>query len=202
MYRSADWQFGDEGHNRRIIFLDEQVGYVTGPNGQLLETRDGGNTWTAIQTPLSGPLTTLEFVDPALWFIGSGEGVILKTTDAGGSSWEEQFLYHSTEAEVMQIKAFNEEEGYAFLSNGDILQLGAGAGHVDPFENPEESNYFLINPSLIESAEMMDVMGRKLQETGPGNTFHMNFDGLPEGVYVIRFWVEGEPRSEKYRVWR
>jgi photosystem II stability/assembly factor-like uncharacterized protein len=62
---------------------------VVGYGGKIVETTDGGRTWTARQSPSDLALYSLHFVDEQVGWISGQDGLILHTTD-GGKTWEKQ----------------------------------------------------------------------------------------------------------------
>jgi photosystem II stability/assembly factor-like uncharacterized protein len=62
---------------------------VVGYGGKIVETTDGGRTWTARQSPSDLALYSLHFVDEQVGWISGQDGLILHTAD-GGKTWEKQ----------------------------------------------------------------------------------------------------------------
>ncbi len=80
-----------------VLFTDQQHGYVTGGNGVILRTKDGGNTWIhrnyaddeANTNGFYPDLTDVFFTDSKIgWACGgnNGMGIVFKTVD-GGVNW-------------------------------------------------------------------------------------------------------------------
>lgn len=66
-------------------FVDESLGFASGSNGKLIKTKDGGRTWSVLNSGI--------FETQSIWFWDENNGIvfsqtndILKTTD-GGKSW-------------------------------------------------------------------------------------------------------------------
>lgn len=94
-----DWTTRDLGFDMdasSISMVNSQIGYISGTNGNVLKTTDGGTTWLPVTSPTSGTndIYTIDFVSPTTgwvfinWVPISG-GSIFKTTD-GGTSWIQQ----------------------------------------------------------------------------------------------------------------
>ncbi len=99
---------GIQGMLHDVHFMDKQHGLVVGENGLVLETADGGKTWTkkeinmrppgaaqAQRRPQGAPgfggggaatLYNIYFVDEKVGFLTGARGTILKTDD-GGKTW-------------------------------------------------------------------------------------------------------------------
>jgi len=70
-----------------LHFIDNQTGFVTGINGVILRTTDGGDTWSdPLNTPTDRTLNGIYFPTPEIGYVAGNGGVILKTTD-GGDNW-------------------------------------------------------------------------------------------------------------------
>ncbi|MFY7890380.1 MAG: YCF48-related protein [Spirosomataceae bacterium] len=80
-----------------IAFTTNQTGFISGNNGTLLKTSDGGTSWQPASTPLSGTnaeFRDIEFVNAQVGYVTGFkyatptiEGFLLKTTD-GGNTWQ------------------------------------------------------------------------------------------------------------------
>jgi photosystem II stability/assembly factor-like uncharacterized protein len=74
-----------------VVFVSEQVGWVSGANGTLLKTTDGGDSWTAVlggdATAKDDPIEALRFAGENHGWAVKGTGKLLRTTD--GANWEE-----------------------------------------------------------------------------------------------------------------
>lgn len=87
-------------HLHDMAFFNDSIGYIVGgidpgmnsngiPNGVILKTHDGGNSWTVIDSSLFGYLTSIEAVNDSIGYAAGGEGLILKVTNAISLSNEE-----------------------------------------------------------------------------------------------------------------
>ena len=74
-----------------VHFVSEQVGWVSGANGTLLKTTDGGDTWTVVlggdPATKDTPITSLRFFGESHGWAVKATGKLLRTTD--GANWEE-----------------------------------------------------------------------------------------------------------------
>jgi photosystem II stability/assembly factor-like uncharacterized protein len=72
-----------------VYFVNTDVGYVSGVNGIVLKTINGGQTWSALNTGVTDGLACIRFIDESTGYAAGGfaqSTTIIKTTD-GGSSW-------------------------------------------------------------------------------------------------------------------
>lgn len=99
-----------------VHFVNDDTGFVTGANGTILRTTDGGATWTAmLGGDASSPdeeVKDLRFLDATHGWAAKYRGKLLRTTD--GENWEE-------------FGKIGEEYGfyydYLFLSDRIAVQL-------------------------------------------------------------------------------
>ena len=105
MLEAQSWNLFDIGTNEnlnKIYFTNDTIGFITGDNGLLLKTLDGGNTWDTVATNIQHDLKTISFVNEDVGYING-----LKTTD-GGATWLPQvssniygFMYAYNENRIM-----------------------------------------------------------------------------------------------------
>ncbi|HLK10357.1 MAG TPA: YCF48-related protein [Candidatus Binatia bacterium] len=69
--------------------LSKDGAIVVGYGGKILETGDGGNTWTQIPLGLDHALYSVKMVDDQHGWISGQDGLILHTAD-GGKTWQQQ----------------------------------------------------------------------------------------------------------------
>lgn len=109
---------------KTVFFSDANTGYVGGEYGVIYKTVDGGNSWAQLTSGievLSGnyQLVGMHFTDSNTGFaVGgnsqTGEGLILKTVNAG-ASWSVQFL---TNNYIGSIDFINSTVG--FVAGGSV----------------------------------------------------------------------------------
>jgi photosystem II stability/assembly factor-like uncharacterized protein len=74
----------------RVRFLDEKTGWITGYDGVILKTGDGGETWTLKNfNPAARALFDVMFLDSSNAIAIGGYGTYLTSSD-GGESWAER----------------------------------------------------------------------------------------------------------------
>jgi len=107
-----------------IVFIDDNLGYVTGGNGAILKTTNGGETWSEQESGVSGNLRSVHFTDENTGYVGE-YGRILSTTD-GGETWSQLTIFQSYN--INSIDFTDALTGYAVGQQGVILQTtDAGA---------------------------------------------------------------------------
>lgn len=91
------YDYGSTSRLEDIVFADPQRGWICGDNGLVLQTEDGGATWTRRcgNTETEGTyFSNIDFVDTHNgWMVTNGGSLadqIMHTTD-GGITWETQY---------------------------------------------------------------------------------------------------------------
>jgi photosystem II stability/assembly factor-like uncharacterized protein len=105
-----------------LAMLDEKRGFVTGDNGLLMATADGGRSWKRLAVPAKEHLRGIQFVGNQGWIAG-WSGVILHTND-GGATWGKQIsgTFQSLDA----LYFADELHGWAAGWVGTILRTTDG----------------------------------------------------------------------------
>lgn len=70
-------------HLHSICFVNEQLGFVVGEEGNIGKTTDSGNTWTKLESPTNHALTKVFFLDSLIGYSVGTNGTILKTINGG-----------------------------------------------------------------------------------------------------------------------
>ncbi|MDA3905872.1 MAG: YCF48-related protein [Bacteroidales bacterium] len=69
-----------------ISFVNEQLGFMVGNEGNIAKTTDSGNTWTTLNSPTNQSLNKVFFLDSLIGYSVGANGTILKTINSGGYS--------------------------------------------------------------------------------------------------------------------
>jgi len=101
-----------------IDLVDDAQGWALGTHGTIMNTTDGGLTWSAQGAPTEADLFGLAAVDPATaWAVGAG-GVILHTGD-GGATWQQQAS--GTTDGLFAVKALSARRAWVVGTRGVVL---------------------------------------------------------------------------------
>ena len=113
------FDIGANGNLNKIYFTNDTIGFISGDNGLLLKTLDGGDTWETIITDAQHDLQTISFANEEIGYING-----LKTTD-GGVTWTSQptseiygFMYAYNENRIMA--------GHGSMFDGTIYESNDG----------------------------------------------------------------------------
>lgn len=98
-----------------VSFAGERLGWVVGHDATILNTIDGGESWSIQQSfpDLDRPLLDVMFVDEKIGFAVGAYGMFFKTVD-GGKSWHKKFLAELLPAEdveyLEEVRSESEED--------------------------------------------------------------------------------------------
>ncbi|MGJ8683258.1 MAG: YCF48-related protein [Nonlabens sp.] len=70
-----------------VFFIDENVGFVSGEDGKIHKTIDGGTTWTTLTSGTTRDIYDVFFIDNNIGFACGASLTFLKTID-GGTTWQ------------------------------------------------------------------------------------------------------------------
>ena len=141
---------GTNENLNKIHFTNDTTGFITGDNGLLLKTLDGGNTWDTVATNVQHNLMTISFANEDVGYING-----LKTID-GGSTWLPQvssdiygFMYSYDENRIMAGHG-SSFDGTIYESNDGGLSwlLHWGFGGLGMFN---DCDFFNQNEGYISS---------------------------------------------------
>lgn len=100
-----------------IKFSDADNGYAAGDNDTLIRTQDGGATWAAVDVPTSSDaITALHVFSSFRVTIGTDDGKIYQTWDAG-ANWEQKTYSGQADSNTIQkIEFVNDLTGFAIVN--------------------------------------------------------------------------------------
>lgn len=201
IYRTTDfgstWQLVhlESSNLLKIHFLNPSLGYVSGANGILLTTADGGNTWSSQK---SSPFNSVD----ALWFTSTDTGyaniggIIQKTVD-GGSEWIPQTM---SMPNIVSFIQFSNNHQIGYLLAGNLIYKTTNGGGITTqiktpssklifkiFPNPS-NDYFIINYSSelnIKKITLLDAVGRMVK-VYPSDQKYYNVSDLAPGTYFLK----------------
>ena len=120
----------------KVFFLDEQRGFavggrprsqrvaIDGTAGCILATSDGGENWRTVLRDGAAHLFDLSFVSDRVGYAVGGYGVVLKTSDSGGT-W--QLLGNTgTDRWLMAVHFVDEDHGWAVGEEGIVVATADG----------------------------------------------------------------------------
>lgn len=132
-YVYEDWMAMDNW-GTDIVFVNPDTGFIAAPNGIIHKTVNGGETWTAIQTPATQDVMRLFFVDENNGWATLGswsEGHLLKTENCG-STWE---IIDSETDGTISIYFLDEDIGWLSSELGPPISHGVILKSIDGGNN-------------------------------------------------------------------
>lgn len=103
--------------SRDTIFLSNGYSYGMG-YGNIYKTTDRGKTWTSLHCNI--PIHSIAFVDSKTGFVGSTQGIIIKTQD-GGTTWQQKRGVSFIPSGIQVLQFLNKDTGYAFEEYDSLL---------------------------------------------------------------------------------
>jgi photosystem II stability/assembly factor-like uncharacterized protein len=97
-------------------FVSAEVGWLVA-DGYLVQTDDGGLTWTPLSVDLDGEIIAIDFVTESVgWIVTRPSGLYMHSailrTDDGGQSWQEQVTFSDTYW-ISGLQGIDESTAYA-----------------------------------------------------------------------------------------
>lgn len=110
-----------------IQFISKDTGYAFRQWSDFLATYDGGVTWKVLSTSFGFTMNTINFVTPALGYMGGDDGVIYKTIDSG-KTWASvtNLKSYGDGNEIYSMHFFSKDSGFAVGGKGRIQQTADG----------------------------------------------------------------------------
>jgi photosystem II stability/assembly factor-like uncharacterized protein len=124
----GDWEFSKTTYNfsinsRDLFFLNSEIGFVVGYNGDLYKTTDSGEIWTKKNSGTILHLFSVYFLNENVGFASSesmncldadcNKGCLLLKTSDGGETWSK--IFFPNYASIRSLKFFDELNGIAIV---------------------------------------------------------------------------------------
>lgn len=160
--------------------------YISGNDGHILKTVNGGTNWVTLTTNTTEQLWGLQFTNSFTGYSAGSNGLIIKTTDAG-TTWVPQ---SSGVPNALSYVYFRNEltgyvSGYAVLlktTNAGVSWVNMNAPFVSGFENFAQVTFTDDNTGYFASA-----LGRILKTTNAGVNWTLLTTGTTEAFFGISF---------------
>ncbi len=110
-------------------FVNGLTGTIVGRDGSMRVTRDGGATWTTVDTGMTN-LTDVQFVGGAIFITGGGAHTICVSYD-GGLTWSAAY---SGPERIQRLRFRSASEGIAVGDDGAILRWDGRQWTQEPAE--------------------------------------------------------------------
>ncbi|MBK8954166.1 MAG: hypothetical protein IPM34_01230 [Saprospiraceae bacterium] len=173
-----------------IFFLNDSVVYMSGNNGIIIRSTDGGMNWKTLTTNVTEQIWGIYFSSAKIGYAVGSNGLIMRTTN-GGNDWE----IRPSGTNHLFYKVTVTPSGVCFASGSNILLRSEDSGDswqaVDffPFEPPADwirSIQFVNDKTGYACADI----GRIYKTTDGG----LNWERLPsitqEPLFELHFLDE------------
>ena len=107
-----------------IFFIDAQHGWISGMDGVILMTENGGETWHRIPSGTDKPIYSLIVRGQQGWAVGN-KGLYLRSTDSG-RTWHEQPYAIKTKFWLRTVRFCDEQNGFIVGARGTIAKTQDG----------------------------------------------------------------------------
>ena len=154
------------GRVEGISFVDETHGWLVG-YGVVLETEDGGDTWSQISKPTNYPLSHVKFINSEVGFAGGGaeRGCQILSTLDGGKTWRR--IYENLEdGTLFDLVALDRKTIIAAVNDSFLLRSADGG-----------TTWQKIQLDTKGACSLSVVPGEGIWVVGSKGSFHYSTDG-------------------------
>lgn len=129
---SSGWSWGNplpQGNTLRAMAFSGTTGYAVGDFGTLLQTTDGGQSWTGLRAGTFSNLTELQVLDANTLFAGGG--CVARRSVDGGKTFS-RIAFTNVESSCPQdstlsaLAFVDQSFGYVFEASGQVFQTPDG----------------------------------------------------------------------------
>ena len=181
---------------KSVHFISATTGYAVGDSATILKTTNGGTTWTAQNSGITGMFKNLNavyFTDVNTGYAVGQSGKIIKTTN-GGTTWTAQTT--NVTNDIFSIQFLDANTGYAVgwtkvlkTTNGGTTWTVQNSGISGTYDNLNA--VFFINANL---GYTVGLKGRILKTTNGGSV------GINENTSAIIFRIYPNPASDYFTI--
>jgi photosystem II stability/assembly factor-like uncharacterized protein len=104
-----------------LFFLNSQYGYISGNNGSLYRTDNGGQSWIPLNTGVTRHLYSVRSLSPQLGFAVGAQGTIIRTS-SGDTIWQSLPSGTTRNLYALFYKS-SVQGGYAVGDQGTIIRI-------------------------------------------------------------------------------
>ena len=150
-----------------IVFVNANVGFVTGGNGLLMKTSDAGANWVKKNTNTTGYVIKVQLFDANNGYAPAVNGDILKTVDAG-ETWT---LKTGITKKGMSDAYFTDQNsGYVVTGDSILRTIDGGANWTKQVVNTNGWNLFRVRFLDANTGYVLGI-GNVWKTTDAGKTW-------------------------------
>ena len=180
-----------------VFFLDQNRGWVVGSKGTLLQTRDGGNTWTARAASTDDVVRDIFFIDDQngwlvcevnayqLKTLEEPRAYLMKTTD-GGEHWKRIEIKDIDVDSILVRAVFSgKRRGWTFGEAGQIYTTHDAGNSWIPLRSP--TRHLLLGGIFVDDERgwIVGAGATIIQTSDGGDTWYQA--KLPQVEKSTRF---------------
>jgi photosystem II stability/assembly factor-like uncharacterized protein len=196
----SQWEFQNSGTSLNlysVYFLDENNGWITGAEGTILKTTNGGDIWQAIPSGTNFSLSFVKFFNQNVGIVAGSGGTIKKSSD-GGNTWYN--VPSGTNLRFQEGSFINEDVGWIVGDNGIVVKTTDGGENWSTLTFVTSDNLSFVqfideNTGWVTS----ELNGEIWKTTDGGNTWQYKYETLVDiNLWQIHFitpdtgWAVGE----------
>jgi photosystem II stability/assembly factor-like uncharacterized protein len=120
-----------QGQNLSAVTFDGATGYAVGNFGTVLQSADGGQTWSGLPSGTTSNLSIVQELDPNTVIVGGG--CALRESTNGGATFTPMPINPSDticSSELAAISFSSATTGYVLLQSGQVLSTTNGGATV------------------------------------------------------------------------
>lgn len=157
-----------------ICFISETAGFACGDNSAVFKTTDGGLTWNASSTGITGAdLNSISFKDAQNGIAGGKNGKVYVTVN-GGANWTAETV--STSRNILDVKYF--ADGMALAGEWGVLFTKPTSGSWSQAATNIRTDIRAISGTSLNDIHVCGGGGFIRNNTG-GNAHFRNFEKNP-----------------------
>ncbi len=185
----ASWTDQNAGYSGErfmgIWIVHPDTVYISGNDGHILKTMNGGQNWATLTTNTTEQLWGLQFTSSFTGYAAGSNGVIIKTTDAG-ATWAPQSSGIPNELSYIYFR--NANTGY--ISGGSIIIKTTNAGTSwfslsAPYINLENLRQITFTGDMTGYA--VSDADRIFKTTNAGINWTVSLGGSGQSLFGIYF---------------
>ena len=187
-FAHAEWvpQFSSEVHDLLLSITSPSEDHyiVTGSNGSILMSSDGGSTWVERDSTTTADLHGVSAASDERVFAAGSSGTTLRSID-GGETWVEQS--NATSQDLYDIDMATESIGTAVGKQGTVLTT-SNSGITWTTRVPEiQSDLYAVYHKNNSTIWAVGSGGKIIFSTDQGATWNTRVNDTAETLYDIVF---------------
>lgn len=174
-----------------IRFSDKKRGWIVGSlsnqreevvDSLVLQTVDGGETWSRIIVPSKQELYHLDFTSNDIGWIVGNKGLIINTRD-GGQTW--QLQSSGTSVSLYNVDFRDSDNGIAVGGGGTILRTETGGAVWEKVRSDTPKSLLRVNFTNDKNGWIVGGAGAILRTDDKGKTWIRQNSQTQESLYGL-----------------